>query len=623
MADNFYAILRGYDLDFFSIFNPSKSILVIMTKQRSILLNIFRGISISAALFLVVSCRVYQYSTDITESDLHNHLEYLSSDALEGRYPGTVGDAVAGKYLEEQFGAIGLQVQQQDFSFVQSMIRGPENQLEIKGQLMPPESFTPFPFSKDTLLTAPVVFAGYGLTVETDSFKWNDYQGLDIKGKWVLVFRGVPDIPEKGDLLSMSSDDRDKAMLAMDNGAAGILLVSGPGYDPEDILVSISVKQASVGIPALQLSRTAADLILSGNAQVKDLESRIISDKRPLAFPIENTVKAQTDLEQVMGNTSNWIAKLEGSDPLLRNEYIVVGAHYDHLGTGGPGSSSRRPDTVAVHNGADDNASGVSAMLEIAAKLKKNQQLLKRSVLFVAFGAEEMGLLGSKYFVNHSPVELKQIDAMINLDMLGRLDTLKGIQIGGTGTSKEADSLIRLSNVPYGFKLKTSPEGSGPSDHSSFYGKNIPVFFITTGAHEDYHTPEDDADRINYAGLKAVSDLAFRLLLHIDEEPGKLTFREAGPRETPTARSRFKVTLGFMPDFSTTDIEGVRVDFVTKGKAAERGGIKNGDIITAIDGMAIKNIYDYMYRLSKLSKNQIISVELLRNGQKEVLIIQL
>jgi hypothetical protein len=290
---------------------------------------------------------------------------------------------------------------------------------------------------------------------------------------------------------------------------------------------------------------------------------------------------------------------------------------------GGPGSSSRRPDTIAVHNGADDNASGVSALLEIAGKLKNNQALLRRSVILVAFGAEEMGLLGSKYFVNHPPVALSQMDAMVNLDMVGRLDTLKGIQIGGTGTSVEADSLIRLCNNHDRFKLILNQEGSGPSDHSSFYGKNIPVFFITTGAHQDYHTPDDDVERINFPGLTSVTEFAYRLILDIDNNPRKLAYREAGPKETPTANYRFKVTLGFMPDFSSTDVEGVRVDFVTKGKAAERGGIKNGDIITAIDGLAVKNIYDYMYRLSKLSKNQIISVELLRNGQKEVLIIHL
>ena len=212
---------------------------------------------------------------------------------------------------------------------------------------------------------------------------------------------------------------------------------------------------------------------------------------------------------------------------------------------------------------------------------------------------------------------------MVNLDMLGRLDTARGIQVGGTGTSLEADSLIEQAKKPWNIKLALKREGSGPSDHSSFYGKNIPVFFVTTGAHTDYHTPDDDAGRINIQGLKSVSDFAYRLVLGIADNPGKLTFSEAGPKESEAPSYRFKVTLGFMPDFSDTDVEGVRVDFVTKGKAAERGGIKNGDIITAIDGLAVKNIYDYMYRLSKLSKNQIISVEVSRNGQKEVLIIQL
>ncbi len=575
-------------------------------------------------LFLLpLSCRLYQYSTDITENDLYNHMQNLSADALQGRYPGTDGDIDAGRYLEEQFTKLGLSVRKQEFSFVQSNIKGPDNYLAINGQEIPDTSFTPFSFSKDTVISAPVLFAGYGITVETDSFKWNDYAGLEVKDKWVLVLRGTPDIPEGQEYLGMGSDDRDKAMLARDNGAAGLILVSGNRFDPEDKLVSVSARQASVGIPAVHLTRGAADMLLSENTSVRDLESGIAEKKQSMSFAIPGTTKIQTDLESVMGSTSNWIAMIEGTDPVLKDEYIVVGAHYDHLGTGGTGSSSRRPDTVAVHNGADDNASGVSAMLEIAGKLKKEQGLLRRSVVFVAFGAEEMGLLGSKYFVNHSPVALTQLNAMINLDMVGRLDTLKGIQIGGTGTSLEADSLIRLSNNPVPFRLSLSPEGSGPSDHSSFYGKNIPVFFITTGAHTDYHTPDDDIDRINFQGLEAVTEFAYRLVLGIDKEPGKLTFREAGPRETPTANYRFKVTLGFMPDFSAGDIEGVRVDFVTKGKAAERGGIKNGDIITAIDGLAVKNIYDYMYRLSKLSKNQIISVELLRNGQKEVLIIQL
>jgi len=587
-------------------------------------MNKFQVLAILIVLFLPSSCRIYKYSSEITEGDLYNHLQYLSADALQGRYPGTAGDAISGKYLEEQFKKLKLSTQKQDFTFVQSFRKGPDNLLEINSRVIPSSSFTPMSFSKDTVISAPVLFAGYGITVEADSFKWNDYEGLAVKDKWVLVLRGTPDIPDKTNYLTMGSDDRDKAMLARDNGAAGIIFVSGSKFDPEDILVNVFAKQASVGIPALQVIRPVADLLLlSANTSVQNLETTIREKNQPLKFTVPGNVKAQTDIENVMGKTSNWIAFIEGSDPLLKNEYVIIGAHYDHLGMGGPGSSSRRPDTIAVHNGADDNASGVSALLEIAGKLKNNQALLRRSIILVAFGAEEMGLLGSKYFVNHPPVALSQMDAMVNLDMVGRLDTLKGIQIGGTGTSVEADSLIRLCNNHDRFKLILNQEGSGPSDHSSFYGKNIPVFFITTGAHQDYHTPDDDVERINFPGLTSVTEFAYRLILDIDNNPRKLAYREAGPKETPTANYRFKVTLGFMPDFSSTDVEGVRVDFVTKGKAAERGGIKNGDIITAIDGLAVKNIYDYMYRLSKLSKNQIISVELLRNGQKEVLIIHL
>ena len=575
-------------------------------------------------LFLPLSCRVYKFTADISETDLDHHIHYLASDALQGRYPGTTGDVMAGSYIEDQFKSLKLNPQRQDFSFLQSVKRGKDNSLEINGSEISAKAFAPFSFSKDSVLTAPVVFAGYGITVKTDSFNWNDYEGLEVKGKWVMVLRGTPHIPEGTDYLAMGSEDRDKAMLARDNGAGGLLFVSGYKFDEEDILVTVSVRQASVGIPVIHITRALADTILKAhNSSIQIIEPTVDSEKHPITFNTGSVVKARSSLENIMGQTSNWFAVLEGSDATLKDEYIVIGAHYDHLGMGGPGSSSRRPDTLAVHNGADDNASGVSAMLELAGKLKADQHLLKRSIVLVAFGAEEMGLLGSKYFVNHSPVDLSRIVAMVNLDMLGRLDTARGIQVGGTGTSLEADSLIEQAKKPWNIKLALKREGSGPSDHSSFYGKNIPVFFVTTGAHTDYHTPDDDAGRINIQGLKSVSDFAYRLVLGIADNPGKLTFSEAGPKESEAPSYRFKVTLGFMPDFSDTDVEGVRVDFVTKGKAAERGGIKNGDIITAIDGLAVKNIYDYMYRLSKLSKNQIISVEVSRNGQKEVLIIQL
>jgi hypothetical protein len=421
-----------------------------------------------------------------------------------------------------------------------------------------------------------------------------------------------------------SLDSNDKAYILLVHADLKPSCLVILNFDKDDNLVNVSVRQAPVGIPALHITRALADSILRvKKTAIKDIESDIKSTRRSVTHSTGIIVKARSDIDNVTGQTCNWYAIIEGADPVLKEEYLVIGAHYDHLGMGGPGSSSRRPDAIAVHNGADDNASGVSAMLELAGSLKSNQGSLKRSVILVAFGAEELGLLGSKYFVNNPPVDLSKMVAMINLDMVGRLDTAKGVQIGGTGTSLEADSLIHLANRLTSLKLVLSKEGSGPSDHSSFYGKNIPVFFITTGAHTDYHTPGDDVAGINFGGLNLVTNYAYQLALSIAGNPVKLSFREAGPRESAAPNYRFKVTLGFMPDFSSTDVEGVKVDFVTKGKAAERGGIKNGDIITAIDGLKIKNIYDYMYRLTKLRQHQIISVEVLRNGITEVYIIQL
>jgi hypothetical protein len=247
----------------------------------------------------------------------------------------------------------------------------------------------------------------------------------------------------------------------------------------------------------------------------------------------------------------------------------------------------------------------------------------RRRIIFAAGGAEEKGLLGSKQFISSPPVDLQKIVAMINLDMVGRLDTSSGLQISGTGTSLEADSLVMLANQTTNFKIRMSPEGFGPSDHASFYGKDIPVFFITTGAHEDYHTPFDDVEDINFQGLSQITNFAFHLTENIANHPSGLHFREAGPKTSASAARRFKVTLGFMPDFSDESTDGVRVEFVTKGKPAELGGIKKGDVITAINGLAVHTIYDYMYRLSKLSSGETVSVEILRKDVKEVLLIQL
>jgi hypothetical protein len=330
-----------------------------------------------------------------------------------------------------------------------------------------------------------------------------------------------------------------------------------------------------------------------------------------------------SDIQKINTTTHNVVGYVYAADTSKVKDYVVIGAHYDHLGSGGPGSSSRIQDTLAVHNGADDNASGVAVMMELAAHFCREKDKLRHNLVFVAFGAEEMGILGSRYFVENSPVALPKINAMINLDMVGRLkeDTL--LQVNGSGTSKEAVTIINTLNSRYDFNLRMAPEGYGPSDHAAFYGKNIPVFFMTTGAHMDYHTPFDDREKINFEGMEKISLFTRDLVRELAFSDSRLTFQEAGPQQGTSQGRRFRVTLGLMPDVNGTTDNGLLVEFVTKGKPAYNGGMQKGDIITSVAGKPVKNIQDYMVRLSQLKAGQSVNVEVLRNNKKELLIIQL
>ncbi|HJN69071.1 MAG TPA: M20/M25/M40 family metallo-hydrolase, partial [Candidatus Marinimicrobia bacterium] len=271
-----------------------------------------------------------------------------------------------------------------------------------------------------------------------------------------------------------------------------------------------------------------------------------------------------------------------------------------------------------------DNASGVAAILEIIEKLKAEQTKLKRSILFLSFGAEEMGLLGSKYFVNNPLVDLGKIKLMFNLDMVGRLDsTTKAITVGGTGTAVGLSDLVQRFAEGEDLNVKLSSEGYGPSDHTSFYVENIPVLFFFTGVHEDYHTPEDDVEKINLSGEKLVAEFVHDLIIEAANVPESLVYQEAGPKEQPSGRRRFKVTLGIMPDYASEGGEGLRVDGVINNKPAKRAGIEKGDVIVAMDGKPVKNIYDYMYRLEECKPGQRINVDVLRNGKKITLVVDL
>lgn len=569
------------------------------------------------------------FSPDITVNDLKKHLYYLASDSLEGRFPGTKGSDEAANYIAGQLKSSNIQLFSQTglqyFDVLTRQDPGKNNKIKVGSVIGKFKTdFVPFPFSSNGKIQGDLIFAGYGFDFKSDSLVWNDYRDLDVKGKIVMILRGTPDIPKIQNLLEPQSEDIMKAVTAKDKGAIGILFVSGKVFDPSDKLIEMNLKENATGIPVMQLKRSFANILLKDKkSKIEEIEEKIRSSRAILNFDVNTKVEAEAEIVKHKAQTANVIGFLYAADTSVYKSYVVIGAHYDHLGLGGPGSSSRVQDTMAVHNGADDNASGVSAVLELAGKLSTMRDKLRQNIVFVAFGAEEMGILGSKYFTEHPPVPLSNIKAMINLDMVGRLNEDTLLQVNGTGTSKEAVDMLNKLNAKYHFNLKMGSEGYGPSDYAAFYAKNIPVFSITSGAHMDYHTPWDDREKINYSGLKTICDFTLDLATLLSNSESPLTFQEAGPQQGSGGYRRFKVTLGIMPDVNGVSDKGLLVEFVTKGKPAYNGGMLKGDIITAINKMEVKNIQDYMVRLSKLKPGETIQVEVIRNNAPKLLIIQL
>ncbi len=577
---------------------------------------------------LLVSCQP-RFEQEITIPEIEGHIDYLASEELQGRYPGTPGDQLVARYITHEFRQAGLLMYEkrglQPYDIVTDIEAGPGNIVKYGRNLLEPGvDFTPFSFSAGGSVTAELVFAGYGFQVDREDLKWNDYQDIDVAGKWVLILRGVPGKQEPSSPFINYSEDRGKALAASDLGAAGVVFVSGRQFDPGDLLAELKGRQHPLSIPVIQLARSAAEGIMeaAGSESLAFLDSLISSGMKPASFATGVEVEISVDLRPKKVETFNTIALLKGSDPSLRNEYVVIGAHHDHLGLGGPGTSSRVPDTVAVHYGADDNASGVAGVIEISEWMVSRSP--SRSMLFTTFGAEEMGLVGSRYFVEHPPVPLSDIQAMINLDMVGRLNDERQVQIGGTGTSPGFAGLLDSLNRDYGFRLKFSNEGYGPSDHASFYAKDVPVLFISTGAHPDYHTPADRPDAINLEGAAEVMAFVADLAEVLANERERIAFTEAGPKVSGSSRGRRGgITLGLMPDVTYDGNQGMPVMFVTEGKPAAVGGIQKGDTIVAIEGKSVGNVYDYMNRLDQLKEGMDIVVTVSREGERLDLVVRL
>ncbi len=583
---------------------------------------------LSIAIIFFASCTSQpSKNINITTAEIYEHISILASDSLLGRYPGDAGGIMSAEYIHKQLSEYNLtpiaEQGYQSFKVVTNCETGKNNSFTINGDSIKiEEDFLPIAFSENTSATGKVAFVGYGFEIETESLKWNDYKDIDVSNKWLMI---LSEDPEPNNMMSefiAFSNNRAKAILAKDKGAIGVLLVNGVNTSKKDIPQKLTYDQniSTSGIPVISITRNIANIILGSAGTIEKIEEDIITSKNSKSIDLDVEINATANVIQNRVEARNVVFELKATTPT--DKYIVIGAHFDHLGMGGKGVSSRMPDTVAVHNGADDNASGVAGIIELAGYLSSKADTLTHNIIFIAFDAEEMGTLGSKYFVQNSPVPTENITAMINFDMIGRMkaDTI-GITIGGTGTAKEFDSLLNV-HKPY-FMTHFSTDGYGPSDHAPFYSNDIPVLFFTTGAHGDYHTPLDDIEKLDIEKETDILTYASKIVIDIAASDSALTFQSTGSGAKNSRRTRLKVTLGIIPDVAGVVQGGLGIDGVRKGGPAEKGGIIKGDKITAINGEAVTSIYDYMFRLSKLKPETTAIIEVERNGEKQVLLIQL
>jgi hypothetical protein len=591
----------------------------------------FTAAAVAAAL-LAGAAGAQTTNNSITADDLRVQIRYLASDELQGRGSGTEGNRKAAVYIANELRRYGVAPAGdggdyfQPFQFVSAVKLGPGNALALEGEGLGPSKlevntdFRPLGFSSSGSVSGPLVFAGYGISAPDKNY--DDYAGIDVAGKVVLILRFAPDGDARSEF-GRRTELREKARVAREKGAAGIILLVGPANDPEDALMRLAFDQSpgNSGIPIVSTRRAIFTSALAAlGRDLKAIQDTIKATKAPVSFALPNArASLTTDVQTIRATTANVIGVLEGSDPTLKSEVLVLGAHFDHLGFGGPGSGSQRPDTVAVHNGADDNASGSASLLELAQKLSSERTSVRRSVVFAFFSAEELGTLGSQHYVNTPPLPLTQTVAMINMDMVGRLQG-KALTIGGTGTAPVWNDILARANSDSSFTVKYEPDGFGPSDHSSFYGKNIPVLFFFTGTHDDYHKPSDDWDRINYAGQERITRFVYKVASEVADGSQKPVYArvESAPRPAGGDSRGFNVTLGVVPDVGWSG-EGMKVSSVQPNRPGDKAGLKSGDVILAMGGKKILNIYDYMGVLGELKAGDEVEIEVLRDGTTQKL----
>ena len=592
-----------------------------------------RRTRVLCGLLLVGTAALAFAPAQISPDNYLGEVKYLASPELKGRATGSPELEKAAAYISGLFKSFGLKPVSgsdylQPFTVTVNAHLGPANSFSTEdagasAKLTSGRDYTPLSFSSSAKVSGEVVFAGYGITA--NDLHYDDYAGLDVKDKIVLILRHEPQENDEksifdGTQLTSHATFADKASNAKMHGARGVILVNDTPAHPKesDKLLDFGTATGPTdsGVVFVQVKEASAEAWFK--AEGRDLhqtEADIDKDLKPHSFALAKlTVNLSVDVQHDMKTVHNVEAYLPGTT----SEYVVIGAHYDHLGLGD--EHSLAPSQIGtIHPGADDNASGTAGVIELARWYSKQPQP-KRGILFLTFAGEELGLLGSSWYVNHPLLPLKDAVAMVNMDMIGRIRDGK-VYVNGTGTGSTLTKLINDLPPPAGFKFDLSENlGYGGSDHMSFTIKSVPVLFFFSGLHGDYHKPSDTADKINAVDaaklLTYVSDVVDRL----DSAPDRPQFVRTPEPQEPSAGASAGGGTGYGPEFgSVPDFDeppkGVRFADVRDGTPAAKAGLKAGDILIEFDGKEIGNLYDFTYALRAKKPGDEVLVKVLRGNQ--------
>ena len=525
-----------------------------------------------------VTAQKLKKADKIIVANLQTHISYLADDKLEGRRTGSSGEKLAYEYISNEFLKVGLSAHGDKGTFLQEfevndgkMISPASHLLINSNDLVLDKEYFPLSFSKNSSVTAVASIA------------------LQESGTpWFYDIKELLEPNKNNPHYDLTDAIKTKAANAAKKRATAFLI-----YNTSDIKDELQFDAKSKAelsaIPIIYITKAAKEKYLKDETASLDIQLKTeIVDKKRYGH-------------NVIGYLDNNAANT-----------IIIGAHYDHLGYGEDHNSLYTGTTPQIHNGADDNASGTAALIELS-KLLKASKYKNNNYLFICFSGEELGLFGSKYFTDHPTIDFTKANYMINLDMVGRLnDSTHGLNIGGYGTSPVWGQTLSANDKF--FKIKFDSSGSGPSDHTSFYRKDIPVLFFFTGVHSDYHKPSDDAEKINYTGEWMVLKYIYKLIEDVNNK-GKLGF--AKTRETASNnKTSFKVSLGIMPDYTFSGI-GVKADGISEGKIAQKVGIKTGDVIVQLGDYKFTDVQTYMETLNKFNKGDATKVKVKR-GREEL-----